>query len=470
MGYQFLHIEGYARKGSQQIGKARKWSAAEVAAEAMRDPHACPHVLSPRPPNVLHGCSPREAVQIAEKWAESSKDAMGRKLRSDGLVLAAGVISLPNEQQQDWPRFREAAVHWLKQQYGERLRSVIEHIDEAHPHLHFYAVPLAGERFEAIQKGRQASFDAKAMGKPKGAQNESYKAAMRLWQDDFSKSVAANFGLARLGPAKRRLTRGQWQAEQKQAKSLANTRIKHSAIALKPEEVKRKVIKQSLLKTEYESDPVFANRITEIVQEKIGPVTSIAAKAAFHSEQSQRLQTSLDELQKKSEKTKQLLDEANSTLSLFSDEQIAAAKAAKNALDRDEFEHTQKLIEQQKKQEQLNAISVERQRRIEAFPRLLNSAVGAARTFIEHALEALKKMRDPSQIKWEHIEGNAATESMRDHGQVPDDVARAICELSPLRVTETSHRAVYQFCEENGAKYIAEFKRSRGNESGNELR
>lgn len=167
MGYQFLHIEGYARKGSQQAGKSRKWSAAEVAAEAMRDPDSCPHVSAPKPPNLLHGCSPRDAVQIAKHWAESSKDAKGRKLRSDGLALAAGVISLPNEQQQDWPRFREAAVHWLKQQYGERLRSVIEHIDEAHPHLHFYAVPLPGERFEALHKGRQASFDAKARGKAK---------------------------------------------------------------------------------------------------------------------------------------------------------------------------------------------------------------------------------------------------------------------------------------------------------------
>lgn len=470
MGYQFLHIEGYARVGSQQSknGKKteRKWSAQDIADEAERLPSACPHVVKSQPPKLLHGVMPSFAVKLAEQWAEGTKDGQGRKLRKDGLCLAAGVISMPNEYGEDWPRFREASLHWLKQQYGERLRSVVEHMDEAHPHLHFYAVPLTGERFETLHRGRQAASDAKARGQAKGEQNEAYKDAMRGWQDDFGNQVASNFGLARLGPAKRRLSRGAWQAEKKQAKSLANTRIKHSAIALKPEEVKRKVIKQSLLKNEYESDSDFANRLTEIVQEKVGPVTSIAAKSAFHSEQSQRLQKSLDEVQEKSERTEQLLNEANSILSLFSDEQIAAAKAAKNERDRKDFENAKQLIE-----EQLKAISVEKQRRIEALPRLLNSAAGAARTFIEHALEALKKVRDPRQVKWGWIEGTAAAESMRENGQEPASVARAICEISPACADPARHSLVHDFCNQNGPKYIAAFERSRGNEQGgNELR
>ena len=133
MGFQFLHIEAYARHGSKQHGQPRKWSAREIAAEAMREPDACPHVAQPLPPQVLHGCTPAEAAKLAHDWADSSQDAKGRKLRADGLALAAGVVSLPAEQRQDWPRFREATVAWLRQQYGERLRSVVEHTDEAHP-------------------------------------------------------------------------------------------------------------------------------------------------------------------------------------------------------------------------------------------------------------------------------------------------------------------------------------------------
>jgi len=338
---------------------------------------------------------------------------------------------------------------------------VIEHTDEKYPHLHFYVVPDAEERFEDVHEGRRAALEVKARGGLKGPQNAAYKAAMRVWQDDFSKQVASNFGLTRLGPKLRRLPRAGWKAEQKQAKSLANTRIKHSVVEISPADLKRKVIKQNLIKTEYESDSVFANRITEIVKEKIGPVTSIAAKSGFFYELSQRVQTSLDELKKESETTNQHLKEAKSILSLFSDEQIAAAKAAKNERDRKDFEHAKQLIEKQKKQEQLKAISVERQRRIEAIPRLLNSAVGAARTFIEHALEALKKVSDPGQIKWGIVEGSAAAESMSMHGQEPEHVARAICDLSPARVDPLRHAEVHEWCAKKGPEFAEQYELRR---------
>lgn len=221
MAYQFLHIEAYAREGSQQGKGPRKWSLREIAEEAERYPDACPHVAQPQRPEVLYGCTPIEAAAMAEEWASAAKDAKGRKLRRDGLAMLAGVVSLPAEQRHDWPRFREATVAWLKQQYGERLRSVVEHTDEAHPHLHFYAVPLPGERFEVLHRGRAAAAKKAQQGAKKGAQNAAYKQAMMRWQDDFSAAVAANFGLARLGPGRRRLTRKAWQAEQAQARALA---------------------------------------------------------------------------------------------------------------------------------------------------------------------------------------------------------------------------------------------------------
>ena len=221
MAYQFLHIEGYARQGSQQGKGPRKWSAREIAAEAMREPDACPHVTQPQPPVVLYGCTPIEAAKMAHDWADNSKDAKGRKLRADGLAMLAGVVSLSSEQRHDWPRFRAATVEWLKQQFGPRLRSVVEHTDEAHPHLHFYAVPLPGERFEVLHPGRLAAAKKAQQGAKKGAQNAAYKAAMVRWQDDFAAAVAADFGLARLGPGRRRLTRKAWQAEQAQARALS---------------------------------------------------------------------------------------------------------------------------------------------------------------------------------------------------------------------------------------------------------
>jgi len=221
MAYQFLHVEGYARQGSQQGKTPRKWSAREIAAEAMREPDACPHVEQPQPPTVLHGCTPAEAAKQAEDWANTASDAQGRRLRRDGLCLLAGVVSLPSDRAADWPQYRAATVAWLREQYGERLRSVVEHTDEAHPHLHFYAVPLPGERFEVLHPGRLAAAKKAQQGAKKGAQNAAYKQAMVGWQDDFAAAVAANFGLARLGPGRRRLTRKAWQAEQAQARALS---------------------------------------------------------------------------------------------------------------------------------------------------------------------------------------------------------------------------------------------------------
>ena len=153
----------------KQHGQPRKWSAREIAAEAMREPDACPHVEQPQPPQVLHGCTPAEAAKLAHDWADSSQDAKGRKLRADGLALAAGVVSLPAEQRQDWPRFREATVAWLREQYGERLRSVVEHTDEAHPHLHFYAVPLPG----AVRGASPRKAGRSRKGPPRGQEGRT---------------------------------------------------------------------------------------------------------------------------------------------------------------------------------------------------------------------------------------------------------------------------------------------------------
>jgi len=455
VGYQFLHLEGYARKGSQQSrnGKRlpRKWSAAEIVAEAMRDPDSCPHVSSPRPPKILYGCSPREVVQIAENWANASVDASGRKLRSDGLALAAGVISLSNEQQQDWPRYREATVNWLKEQYGERLRSVIEHVDEAHPHLHFYAVPLPGERFEALHRGRQAAYEAKLRGGVKGVQNEAYKASMRAWQDDFNAAIASHFGLARLGPARRRLKRGEWQSEKAQARNLSGQLVKPKFVTLKPEEVARRVEKSGLLGKQYESDEATAARLTRIMSERTKPLVNLAKRSEFHSSQAERLQVQLEAQQQQTQQAEQRAQQAEAIASLFTAEQIEQA-----------HQERQKQAAAEQAALRLHEIQSERQRRIDALPSLLRTAVGAAATFVQHALASLRQVgNDARQVKWGQVEGAAAAEAMRENGQEPENVAKAFCELSPARADPARHQEVYDWCAENGPKYVAQFELRR---------
>lgn len=174
-------------------------------------------------------------------------DAKGRKLRKDALCLAAGVVSMPEDTTPEaWEAFRADAVEYLKAKYGDRLQTVVEHTDESHPHLHFYAVPRPGERFETIHQGKDAAAEAKRGGGLKGAQNQAYKSAMRAYQDEFFEAVGIKNGLTRIGPARRRLTREEWKLEQLQVETAAKV-IATAQEAVQLSEVEATAIKEDAL-------------------------------------------------------------------------------------------------------------------------------------------------------------------------------------------------------------------------------
>ena len=224
MGYQFIHVESYARSGAKTKDGSTKKTIREITDEVERVPGNFPHIEKPEPPKIIYGCAPGEIEQLAEDWASKSTDAQGRKIRKDALILLAGTASLPRAEEENFEEFTKATVAYLQEKYGDRLKSVVTHNDESHPHLHFYVLPRIGEKFEDIHTGFKASKIAKTEGKLKGEQNQEYKKAMRDFQDEFSKKVAMFFGLTRLGPGKRRLTRKAWIAEQTQSKFFANSK------------------------------------------------------------------------------------------------------------------------------------------------------------------------------------------------------------------------------------------------------
>lgn len=227
-GFQFIRLESYARVGAKQTllkpgapEIIRKWSLRDVEAEALREPGACPHVKAPLPPTLVYGFPLNETMASATEWASQARDALGRKLRKDGLCLVAGVVSLPVSRAGDWPAFRYDVVQWLQHRYGERLRTVLEHHDEANPHLHFYVVPQLWEDFDSLHPGRAAARFAKSDGQLKGSQNRAYSRAMRNFQDEFWLEMASGHGLARVGPGRRRLSRSAWHSEQEQVELMA---------------------------------------------------------------------------------------------------------------------------------------------------------------------------------------------------------------------------------------------------------
>lgn len=218
MGFQFIHLEAYGRTAG--AGKAGGHSIRSIIAEAGRESGAHPHVLEPIEPKVVYGVSLAEVEAEANAWGAQAKDAIGRKLRTDGLCLLSGTISAPDDMSdEEWQALKRDSIYWLSE--DGRLLSVVEHFDEAHRHIHFYKTPEKGERFESIHPGRAAALEAKGKGKLKGEQNDAHNEAMRAFQDRFYADVALRHGLTRIGPRKRRLTRPGWHAEQQTAKALA---------------------------------------------------------------------------------------------------------------------------------------------------------------------------------------------------------------------------------------------------------
>lgn len=222
--FQFGHLSWAARvrtakRSSIKVGGVTTrevgWSAQDLADEAERKAGACEHIEAPQPPNLIFGVMPSEAVVEATEWGNNAKEGGEKrktKLRSTSPVMAAGVISLPDSLKNDvWPIYRDECVKALKDKYGERLRSVVEHLDEAHPHIHFYLVPNPGEDFGAVHEGYAAS--RKARKEPENKVRTAFQQAMQGWQDWLFEAVSSRFGLARTGPARERIKRQEWQRQ-----------------------------------------------------------------------------------------------------------------------------------------------------------------------------------------------------------------------------------------------------------------
>lgn len=229
-GFQFAHMQwsGKSRSSKQQSTKGshgsqrgKGWSAADILAEADRKKGHCFHVADPQPPTLIYGYPLSQVEEYADYWAKhrgikvtlKTGEIVTRKMRSDAPILASGVISLPRDRIEEWPAFRDHAIKELKKKYGERLVSAVEHLDESHPHLHFYLVPNINEDFGAVHPGYAASRNAR---KNEGNLiRTAYNDAMREWQDWIQDTIGAPFGLARIGPRRARMNNAEWKADEK---------------------------------------------------------------------------------------------------------------------------------------------------------------------------------------------------------------------------------------------------------------
>ncbi|WP_232631055.1 hypothetical protein [Methylobacterium sp. Leaf118] len=257
---QFLHISLYGvapRKG------APEWATVDgITREGARAAGAARHVPYPTAPTLLFGVSPLDVGILATERAAQARDTKGRRLRRDGAVLMAAVLSYPvprtlvedrnaPDAADCYGAWRDAALAWCRSRFGDTLLSVVEHRDEDYCHLHAYAVPSLTPTncldWEAIHPGRAALRRAEAERKGKTEQRADYLAAMRALQDDYHVRVSRGFGHARLGPKRTRLQRTLYLAERDAARRRTALEQTYDAARARLREVVEAEVRQDFL-------------------------------------------------------------------------------------------------------------------------------------------------------------------------------------------------------------------------------
>lgn len=238
MSYQFAHLETYSRKANK-AGVNTKFIFDEVT---RRNPEACRHVENPTPPTIVYGMSVEDLEALHDKMCVDARmvNAKGqsRALRKDQHTLMTVVLSYPSNAEEgvaSYDEWEKWCVEWLKRQYGDDLKTIVRHDDEANRHIHAYMLPgdmkaknmnpgyvakRAAEKIaqDAIPPGLSAEERKEAAKGVVKAGNRAYRSAMREWQDSFFEEVGRPCGLTRIGPGRRRLTREQHTLEKEHVK------------------------------------------------------------------------------------------------------------------------------------------------------------------------------------------------------------------------------------------------------------
>lgn len=241
---QWMHLELYSRSGTlNKSEKNTKTSVGGVVNEAIRTPGFVDHILQdggkPSPPSYTYSVDGKTLDQHMGEiltQVETERDPMGRKIRADKNILLAGTASYPKpvkadnwtpDDRQNYELWKEQTLDFLKTQFGENLICVLEHQDEAYPHLHFYAVNRQRiSETPILHPGHASNIklekEAKSNGKKPNSSEmtKAYRAAMRDFQDAYYNEVSVYCGFDRLGPKVQRMNRNEWKARKQSNKKM----------------------------------------------------------------------------------------------------------------------------------------------------------------------------------------------------------------------------------------------------------
>lgn len=287
MSYQFIHYEDYSvnkskKKTNREEKRIKEQKEAgvyksdynsetegndlrSIIAEAKREPGNIPSTVIDgfKEPEILYGLTLDEVEEMALSYHANTKikDKNGKekKLRKDANIILAGVVSLNRKNEEIWDDYKKSSIEYLKSIYGHKLKSVIEHTDEKHPHFHFYVLQDEGEVFDLIHEGKKAALEAKKENKIKGDQNRAYINAMREYQSDFFLNVASKYGLTKDGPKRARISREDYLKQQREIELLNKIRKNQELELIKSKEKAKKEIEELKEKAKIEIEEAKKN-------------------------------------------------------------------------------------------------------------------------------------------------------------------------------------------------------------------
>jgi len=279
----FAHCQTFARKPNK-VGQC----VIQIIAEGLRSGGYHPHVADPKPPVPVFGDPTSfqrlhdEHVAQRKTRAVKSGQVSDRAIRTDRHTLFTIVASYPTPTEaveassEELDRFRrwvDLNLAWVRELYGDQLKTAFVHTDETYPHLHCWLLPDDPSADAALlHPGKVTKRATEARLKEEGvppreavaAGNRSLKEAMRGWQDDYHRAVGAPLGMHRDGPKRRRLSRAQWAAEQAMLdhhRALEEDRVRLEAqVAVLEDAVTKMVEQQRELEAKAEA---FVNRAAE---------------------------------------------------------------------------------------------------------------------------------------------------------------------------------------------------------------
>ena len=236
---QFARIESFGLTVSKQAKtKKNKTTILGACGEAARVEGFTKHLEEPGTADIVFGINPMDLHRQIEKGFKTQnrarKKAGGKARQKDSLLMSAGVFSYPGEVDDDFYQWQADCIAYLKDEYGDKFKSAVVHLDESNPHLHFFLCDL--KKLTVDEGLDPAKTDQRKQRVLKDGTNIGQGAALQAFQDRFNAGVGVKYGHARKIGSRDRI-----HGEPKWVRNLLNEIKAIEAEKLKLDEIKTKI-------------------------------------------------------------------------------------------------------------------------------------------------------------------------------------------------------------------------------------